>query len=81
MTANQVAYWQMQEAKRHNAVTERQQGEIQAAQRERMAAQTRIDQYNAKTQRRIGNSQTARNYVGIGTDVINTGAKVASLFI
>lgn len=43
MTANQVAYWQLQEAKRHNTVTEQQQQQSVNSQRERWESQSRIE--------------------------------------
>lgn len=75
MTANQVAYQQMLEAKRHNMMEEGLKGDIQDAQKMRLAAQSEVDRrnassneknaetalYDAKTKRHVGNSQVRLN--------------------
>lgn len=43
MTANQVAYWQLQESRRHNTVDEGRQAELAKAQIERMQKQNALD--------------------------------------
>lgn len=48
MTANQVAYWQLQEAKRHNLMEESLKDDIQKAQKKRYDTQNAVDQQNAR---------------------------------
>lgn len=67
MTANQVAYWQLQEAKRHNYQEEQLKGDIQEAQKQRYASQNATDvmQANAST------SNANTNKKKLGADYIS----------
>lgn len=47
MTANQVAYWNVEESKRHNKMTEGLTQDIQEAQKQRMATQNVTDTIQA----------------------------------
>lgn len=63
MTANQVAYWQLQEAKRHNATTEGLTADIQEAQKKRMTAQNVRDAIEGQSS--AMNAQTNRSNLAV----------------
>lgn len=67
MTAQQVAYWQLQEAKRHNFQEESLKSDIQEAQKQRYLSQNATDllQANAST------SNASTNKKKLGADYIS----------
>lgn len=95
MTANQVAYWQLQEAKRHNIVSEGQIDTQNAAQRTRWEKQSTADlrnsasnirnananEANAETNRRNSGINAANAIISGLTGAANNAATWAKIFI
>lgn len=84
MTANQVAYWQLQEAKRHNQETELQGRQGIANQAKRWEAQSAVEYGNLDVNRdKVAvdrtNAETRKKETAIKQQEADT--KVASAFI
>lgn len=88
MTANQVAYWQLQEAKRHNVVSEGQQerdvssrerdvatrARVGEAQIGRYANQNEVDLRKIASQEKLNNSQVALNTMTTVTKPVDSAS-------
>lgn len=74
MTANEVAYWQLQESKRHNLKTE-SQGDIDVDTRKRVGD---ADIYLKGKDAKLKEAQEAKTYANIVTDSVTAGAKLIS---
>lgn len=84
MTANQVAYWQLQEAKRHNVVSERQgqqdvdtrkrTGEAQVG---RYANQNEVDLRKIATTEKLNESQIGLNKAKTTEANVHAGQMIA----
>lgn len=57
MTANQVAYWQLQESKRHNLETESMQDFANKSQAQRWSKQSEADLRNATSNERTASTR------------------------
>lgn len=91
MTANQVAYWQLQESKRHNAITESNERDRNAAQATRWNEQSRIESGNLSVNQRKADIagreadiKQQANYIHMADTAIKgvtAIGKIASMFV
>lgn len=95
MTANQVAYWQLQEAKRHNVVDESQKKIQTDSDKQRKADQTRIENKRAdaeikereastrlkETQEKYVPLQAGAQVTSSAGQLLKGGASLAKLFL